>query len=598
MAGIFISYRRADSDGWAGRLRDALRVRFGDLVFQDVDNIPDGEIFSDVIDRALQECDVALVIIGPNWASAEDENGRRRLDQEDDWVRTETAMVLNRKIRVIPVLVGGARLPRAEELPADLRSLTKRQAREIRSTSWDSDVALLTHHLKQIVEPRRKQGVVRYAATAVGVLLGTAVVAGGVYLWQRSPVSTLDQSAAAPSTALKPATSTPSEPPAKSAVIAEGPKDTSREVPKEVPRETAPVPAPKPVETARPVPVKPAEPAKEVIAKAETSKATRPAESPKAVIAKADAPKAPPSPPAAVEKSDRAVAVRPPPPRAATTAERPPANTERREAATGVTDSAPISSESRRAVAAAEEAPSERLAPPAAQKTPAPTVARASTTLNLPNRPAAARELKIGDSWTYKLREARFDREIATVTHEIGGGDPTGIRETVRLGTKRAAADGDADSGGLVRATQRKLPLEPRIFEQQLSQAATLFEFAPFMTAFADLQPGMKWSKIAGATSSDSISDWRFSGRVTGRERVRVPAGTFEAIKAELEGQLDISFPSTRDPFSETSASYQTYSVWFVPEIGRAVKYDRRTFNRGRRLLEHEQYELISYQLK
>src|SRR5918992_5683735 len=156
MPGIFISYRRADSDGWAGRLRDTLRVRFGDLVFQDVDNIPDGEIFSDVIDRALNECDVALVIIGPNWANAVDEKGRRRLDQEDDWVRTETSMVLNRKIRVIPVLVGGARLPRADELPEDLRSLTKRQAREIRSNSWDSDVGLLINQLKQILGQRRK----------------------------------------------------------------------------------------------------------------------------------------------------------------------------------------------------------------------------------------------------------------------------------------------------------------------------------------------------------------------------------------------------------------------------------------------------------
>jgi hypothetical protein len=217
----------------------------------------------------------------------------------------------------------------------------------------------------------------------------------------------------------------------------------------------------------------------------------------------------------------------------------------------------------------------------------------------LPNRPASARELKIGDSWTYRLREARFDRELATVTHEIGGGDPAGIRETVRLVTKRAAADADADAaGGLTRASQRRLPHEPRIFEQPLSQGAMLFEFAPFMTAFSDLQPGLKWSKIAGASSSDSVNDWRFNGRVTGRERVRVPAGTFDAIKAELEGQLDISFPSTRDPFSETAASYQTYSVWFVPEIGRAVKYERRTFNRGRRLLEHEQYELLSYQLK
>jgi hypothetical protein len=605
MAGIFISYRRADSDGWAGRLRDTLRVRFGDLVFQDVDNIPDGEIFSDIIDRALQECDVALVIIGPNWASAQDEHGRRRLDQDDDWVRTETAMVLNRKIRVIPVLVGGARLPRAEELPEELRSLTKRQAREIRSTSWDSDVALLTHQLNQIVQPRRRQGMARHTATAVGALLGAAVVAAGVYQWQRDPVPEPDQSAAAPTApepamkraepstkgALEAATRAPMvEAPApaakpetasKPAVLAERPQHTPRETARDTtPREPPQAPAPRPAETARPAPVKPAEVAKPAIAKAE-------------------APKPASSSPAGAEKNDRVVPVRPPPPRLAT-AERPPASTDSREAGTGRSDTVPASGESRRAVSVAEEPPAERpAAAPAAQKAPAPTVARASTALNLPNRPASARELKIGDSWTYKLREGRFDREIATVTHEIGGGDPGGIRETVRLGTKRAAADADADSGGaLVRATQRRLPLEPRIFEQPLSQSATLFEFAPFITAFSDLQPGMKWSKIAGATSSDSISDWRFSGRVTGRERVRVPAGTFEAIKAELEGQLDISFPSTRDPFSETSASYQTYSIWFVPEIGRAVKYERRTFNRGRRLLEHEQYELVSYQLK
>ena len=604
MAGIFISYRRADSDGWAGRLRDTLRVRFGDLVFQDVDNIPDGEIFSDVIDRALRECDVALVIVGPNWASAEDESGRRRLDQPDDWVRTETAMVLNRKIRVIPVLVGGARLPRAEDLPEELRSLTKRQAREIRSTSWDSDVALLTHHLNQIVQPRRKQGVARYVATAVGVLLGTAVVGGGVYWWQRGSVPALDQSAAAPTapeapmkreeasaksavesrsaarapTVEAPAPAAKPEPSPKPAVAAQAAKDTPRESPKEISREPPQVAAPKAAETARPVPVKPAQPTKPAIAKADTSKA------------------APSS--SAVEITDRAVPVKPAPRPA--TAEQQPARTERRDVATGVTGTAPGSEEPRRAVAVTEEAPAERAAAPAPQKASAPTtVARASTTLSLPNRPASARELKIGDNWTYRLREARFDRELATVTHEIGGGDPTGIRETVRLVTKRAAADADTDSGGgLTRAAQRRLALEPRIFEQQLSQTATLFEFAPFLTAFADLQPGMKWSKIAGASSSDSISDWRFSGRVTGRERVRVPAGTFEAIKAELEGQLDISFPSTRDPFSETAASYQTYSVWFVPEIGRAVKYDRRTFNRGRRMLEHEQYELVSYQLK
>jgi hypothetical protein len=374
-----------------------------------------------------------------------------------------------------------------------------------------------------------------------------------------------------------PAPPAKAEPPVKPAVAAQPSKDTRRQSAKEIAREVPQAVAAKPAETSRPVAARAAEPARPVIAKADPPKAA--------------------SPPS-IEKSDTAVVAVKPPPRTAT-AERQPVRTEQRNMATGVSDSAPGSAESRRTMPA-EEAPAERATVPAPQKAPAPTtVARASTTLNLPNRPVSARELKIGDSWTYRLREGRFDRELATVTHEIGGGDPTGIRETVRLGTKRAAADADADTGGgLTRAAQRRLPLEPRIFEQPLGQAATLFEFAPFITAFSDLQPGMKWSKIAGATSSDSISDWRFSGRVSGRERIRVPAGTFDAIKAELEGQLDISFPSTRDPFSETSASYQTYSVWFVPEIGRAVKYDRRTFNRGRRLLEHEYYELVSYQLK
>ena len=118
------------------------------------------------------------------------------------------------------------------------------------------------------------------------------------------------------------------------------------------------------------------------------------------------------------------------------------------------------------------------------------------------------------------------------------------------------------------------------------------------MAAFSQLQPGVTWKKIAGATSSDSVNEWRFSGKVTGRERVGVPAGNFDAIKAELEGQLSISSPSTRDVSSETIPSYQTYSIWFVPEVGRAVKYERRTYNRAQRLLDHEQYELVSYELK
>ena len=85
---------------------------------------------------------------------------------------------------------------------------------------------------------------------------------------------------------------------------------------------------------------------------------------------------------------------------------------------------------------------------------------------------------------------------------------------------------------------------------------------------------------------------------MTGRESVRVPAGTFDAIKAELVGNYDVTFPSTRDAYNETVAAYQTYTIWYAPEVGREVKYERRTYNRARRLLEHEQYELQRYQLK
>jgi hypothetical protein len=239
-------------------------------------------------------------------------------------------------------------------------------------------------------------------------------------------------------------------------------------------------------------------------------------------------------------------------------------------------------------VQAEAEAPAASPAPPPKAAPEAP--ARVAS-LNLPNRPSTARDLKIGDSWTYRLREVQFSKNLATVTHEIGGGDKGGIRETVRIGGPEAG--GSAAAG-----TPRRIVLEPRIFEQQLDSSATLFEFAPFMSAYSDLQSGVAWAKISGATSSDSINSWRFRGKVVGREAVRLPAGNFEAIKAELEGHLDLSSPMPRDPYSETTVSYQTYTVWFVPEIGRAVKYERRTFNRVRRLLDHEQYELVSYRLK
>jgi hypothetical protein len=119
--GVFISYRRQESSGLAGRLYDRLAARFGDdQVFMDVDTIALGVDFAEVITQAVSTCQVLLAIIGPRWLDVTDENGRRRLDDARDLVRLEIAAALQRNIRVIPILVEDAAMPPRQELPDDL----------------------------------------------------------------------------------------------------------------------------------------------------------------------------------------------------------------------------------------------------------------------------------------------------------------------------------------------------------------------------------------------------------------------------------------------------------------------------------------------
>src|ERR1700761_4336999 len=118
MPGVFISYRRGDSTAWTGRLFDILSARFGrNSIFMDLDGIEGGDDFITVIEGKLQISDVLLAIVGNHWLTATDANGARRLDSPRDFVRIEIGKALERKIRVVPVLVGGATMPRAEDLP-------------------------------------------------------------------------------------------------------------------------------------------------------------------------------------------------------------------------------------------------------------------------------------------------------------------------------------------------------------------------------------------------------------------------------------------------------------------------------------------------
>src|SRR5579862_9032491 len=130
MPQVFISYRRSDTtSGYASWIYERLAARFGgDHVFMDVDSLPLGVDFVEHLNRALANTDVALVLIGPGWLDAADEDGNRRLDDPDDFVRIEVATALRTSGRVIPVLVDGAQMPKAELMPEDLRPLARRQA--------------------------------------------------------------------------------------------------------------------------------------------------------------------------------------------------------------------------------------------------------------------------------------------------------------------------------------------------------------------------------------------------------------------------------------------------------------------------------------
>jgi formylglycine-generating enzyme required for sulfatase activity len=151
---IFIGYRREDTADVAGRVYDALEARFGrKRVFKDVDNLRPGADFGAYIKSVLPQCRVALILIGPNWVSAADEEARRRLDDPNDWVRieVETALGLD-GLDVVPVLVNGARMPKAEELPRSLQPLLRRHAATIRrDPDFRDDIGRLATALRSSV---------------------------------------------------------------------------------------------------------------------------------------------------------------------------------------------------------------------------------------------------------------------------------------------------------------------------------------------------------------------------------------------------------------------------------------------------------------
>ena len=197
---IFISYRRGDSAGHAGRVEDRLVQEFGhNLLFMDVDSIPLGSDFVKVLREEVIKCDVLLAVIGPHWLDARDAQGNRRLDDENDFVRIEIGTALQRDIAVIPILLDGSVIPKPEQLPPDLQSLSLRNGLDVRHGSFHADMDRLISALKsrdettngislgQIESPKIRSISTLRVVQLIGVILVAAGVGAAVYWLSSGP---------------------------------------------------------------------------------------------------------------------------------------------------------------------------------------------------------------------------------------------------------------------------------------------------------------------------------------------------------------------------------------------------------------------------
>ena len=148
MAGVFISYRRTDGGGWAGRLNDHLALRFGsNLVWQDVDDLQTGTDYLPQILAGIKTADAVLIVIGPHWLK----DGRKRLTDRNDVLRMEITHALKKKAGVIPTLVGGAQMPKPKQLPPAVAGLVKRNGIALNDGDWARSMQLLFEKLQDVV---------------------------------------------------------------------------------------------------------------------------------------------------------------------------------------------------------------------------------------------------------------------------------------------------------------------------------------------------------------------------------------------------------------------------------------------------------------
>ncbi len=184
---VFISYRRDDAAGYARAIAAALAQRFGaERVFMDVDDIAAGQGFAEVIRHAVGNANVLLVLIGRRWPGPR-EGAVSRLHDADDFVRQEVAAGLAGGLKVIPLLLDGAAMPAAEDLPDDLRALAGIQALELSNARFDADMARLVAALAGPAADLRSAGRRVPLLARWGALAAVAVAVSAAAWWLARP---------------------------------------------------------------------------------------------------------------------------------------------------------------------------------------------------------------------------------------------------------------------------------------------------------------------------------------------------------------------------------------------------------------------------
>lgn len=186
MGQIFISYRREDSQAYTDRIYEHLARAFGrGEIFKDVDNVPPGVDFRTHVVNAVDKSKVTLAVIGPGWSRAADKQGRRRLDDPDDFVRIEIEAAMTRGVPVIPVLVGGAAMPPPEDFPGLMHKLAFINGVHVRSDpDFANDIVRLKRGVERLIAGGRSTNWVR---AAIG--LSCLAIALGLVWWFWPPIN-------------------------------------------------------------------------------------------------------------------------------------------------------------------------------------------------------------------------------------------------------------------------------------------------------------------------------------------------------------------------------------------------------------------------